>query len=270
MMEARDRYGVLGPLVAGSRQRLDDLRRRHGPGQLERLAADAPVPRGFRRALAGPGLAVVAELKRSSPSAGPLRPGLDPLQLAPALARSGAAALSVLTEPAQFRGSLDDLHLVRSASTVPVLRKDFLVGPEQVLEARAAGADAVLLIVRALELETLRSCLQTAHDLGMDALVEVHDQMEMRIAASVGADLVGINNRDLDRLTVDLRTTEELAPLTPPGAILISESGISSPADVSRLIACGADAVLVGEALMRAPDPAARLRELLALSRATV
>jgi indole-3-glycerol phosphate synthase len=160
--------------------------------------------------------------------------------------------------------------LVRSASTVPVLRKDFLVGPEQVLEARAAGADAVLLIVRALELETLRSCLQTAHDLGMDALVEVHDQMEMRIAASVGADLVGINNRDLDRLTVDLRTTEELAPLTPPGAILISESGISSPADVSRLIACGADAVLVGEALMRAPDPAARLRELLALSRATV
>lgn len=269
-MEVRNRYGVLGPLLAGSRDRLDDLRRRHGPGRLEQLAADAPAPRGFRSALAGPGLAMIAELKRSSPSAGALRPGLDPLELAPALARSGAAALSVLTEPVQFGGSLDDLRSVCAATTVPVLRKDFLVGPEQVLEARAAGADAVLLIVRALELETLRSCLQMARDLGMDALVEVHDQPEMRIAASLGADLVGINNRDLDRLTVDLRTTEELAPLAPPGAILVSESGIASPSDVSRVIASGADAVLVGEALMRSPDPAARLRELLSLGGAAL
>ncbi len=262
-MDASTRYGVLGPLLTASRERLDDLRRRHRPGRLEQLAADAPAPRGFRRALAGPGLAVVAELKRSSPSAGLLRPGLDPRELAAALSRSGAAALSVLTEPVHFGGSLEDLRSVRSASTLPVLRKDFLVGPEQVLEARVAGADAVLLIVRALEPETLQSCLQAARDLGMDALVEVHNEPEMRLAARVGAELVGINNRDLDRLTVDLRVTEKLAPLAPPGAILISESGISSRSDLARLVACGADAVLVGEVLMRAPDPAARLRELL-------
>jgi indole-3-glycerol phosphate synthase len=263
-MDASTRYGVLGPLLATSRERLDDLRRRHGPGRLEQLAADAPAPRGFRQALAGPGLAVVAELKRSSPSAGPLRPGLDPCELAVELAGSGAAALSVLTEPVQFGGSLEDLRSVRSVSNVPVLRKDFLVGPEQVLEARAAGADAVLLIVRALEPETLLACLQMARDLGMDALVEVHDEPEMLLAGSVGADLVGINNRDLDRLTVDLRVTEQLARLAPPGATLISESGISSQSDLARLAQCGADAVLVGETLMRAPDPAARLRELLA------
>lgn len=262
-MKARTRYGVLGPLLAGSRERLADLRRRHSPGHLEQLAAEAPAPRGFRRALANPGLAVVAELKRSSPSAGPLRPGLDPLELGPALARSGAAALSVLTEPAQFGGSLDDLRSVRRVSTVPVLRKDFLTGPEQVLEARAAGADAVLLIVRALAPGPLQSCLQLARDLGMDALVEVHDEREMGLAVSLGSDLVGINNRDLDLLTVDLRTTERLVPLAPPGAILISESGISSHSDLVRLAACGADAVLVGEVLMRAPDPAARLQELL-------
>jgi indole-3-glycerol phosphate synthase len=263
-MDPSARYGVLGPLLAISRERLNELRRQHGPGRLEQLAAAAPAPRGFRAALAGPGLAVVAELKRSSPSAGPLRPGLDPRELAPDLARSGAAALSVLTEPVQFGGSLEDLRSVRSVSPVPVLRKDFLVGPEQVLEARAAGADAVLLIVRALEPKVLQSCLRTAHALGMDALVEVHDALEMRLAGSVGADLVGINNRDLDRLTVDLRVTEQLAPLAPPGAILISESGISSRSDLTRLSHCGADAVLIGESLMRAPDPAARLRELLA------
>ncbi len=264
-MEARTGYGVLGPLLASSRERLEELRRTPGQGRLEQLAAGAPEPRGFRRALAGPGLAVVAELKRRSPSAGPLRVGLDPVELAQALVRSGAAAISVLTEPAQFGGSLDDLRAVRSASAAPVLRKDFLIGPEQVLEARAAGADAVLLIVRALEPELLQSCLQITRDLGMDALVEVHDEREMRLVASLGADLVGINNRDLDRLTVDLRTTERLAPLAPPGAILISESGISSHSDLVRLEACGADAVLVGEALMRALDPAAQLRELLAV-----
>ena len=255
--------GVLEPLLADSRERLATLRQGHTWGQLEELAHAAPEPRGFRQALAGPGVAVVAELKRRSPSAGPIRPGLDPASLAPRLAAAGAQALSVLTEPFRFGGSLDDLREVRSATSRPLLRKDFLVGPEQVLESRAAGADAVLLIVRALDPPLLRTCLELARSLRMDALVEVHDPAEMEVAASSGADLVGINNRDLDRLTIDLGTTERLAPLAPPGALLISESGISTPADLARLAACGVDAILVGEALMRAPDPAARLGELL-------
>jgi indole-3-glycerol phosphate synthase len=168
---------------------------------------------------------------------------------------AGAVAISVLTEPESFGGSLEDLTEVRASVSLPVLRKDFLVDPLQVAEARAGGADAVLLIVRALSLAQLRRCVGACGELRMTALVEVHDEDEMAIAAEVGARLIGVNNRDLDRLTTDLATTELLASKAPAGSVLISESGIRGPADLARLRDCGVQAVLVGESLMRAESP---------------
>lgn len=228
---------------------------------LEQRVAAAEAPRGFRRALTGPDVAIIAEIKRCSPSKGPLALDLDARALAARYAQGGAAAVSVLTEPDRFRGSLEDLDAARRAG-LPVLRKDFILDDRQVLESRAVGADAILLIVRVLEDDVLRALLAAAGALGMDPLVEVHDEGELERALAAGADLVGINHRDLETFEVDDERTARLAPLVPPACTLVGLSGVSSRREVERLAAAGAAAVLVGESLVTARDPAAKLREL--------
>jgi len=222
------------------------------------LAALRPGPEGVR---------VIAEVKRASPSRGVLAPDLDPVGLARTYAAHGADAVSVLTDEAYFQGSLALLAPIRAAVPVPLLRKDFTLDEYQLWEARAAGADAVLLIVGILAPGHLRDLLAAAAGLGLAALVEVHTAAELEVALGVGARLLGINNRDLRTFETRLETTLELAPRVPPGPIVVSESGIATPEDVRRVVAAGAHAVLVGEALVRAPDPGARLRELRAAGR---
>ena len=220
--------------------------------------------RGFRAALrAAPRPRVVAELKRRSPSRGEIRPDFDPVGCAKAYADAGAAALSVLTDARWFGGDLALLEAVRGAVSIPLLRKDFVVDAYQVDEARAHGADAVLLIARVLAPTALRALRERAAGLGLDALVEVHDEAEADAALAAGADLVGINNRDLATFETNLAVTERLAPrLAGSGVVLVGESGIFTHDDVRRLEAAGVDAVLVGEALMRAPDVGRALTEL--------
>lgn len=236
-------------------------------------AQAAPPVRNFAAALQkGTTTALIAEVKKASPSRGVLREDFDHIQLAQTYTAHGAAALSVLTDERFFQGSLDYLHQIRTMQAhatpphmVPLLRKDFLLAPYQVYEARAYGADAVLLIVAALDDETLHALLALTHTLGMQALVEVHTEEEMERALHVGATIVGINNRDLQTFTTNLETTERLVTLVPAGAgrpVLVSESGIHTPADVVRLRMCGVDAILVGEALVVAPDTGARVQEL--------
>lgn len=252
---------VLEPILARSLARAQTLAQ-GGLDPLRRAAEEARPARSLIEALGGPRITVIAEMKRSSPSAGLLRPELDPQDMALRFAAGGAAAISVLTEPVSFGGSLDDLRQAASATELPVLRKDFVVDPVQILEARSAGADAVLLIVRALPGEMLARCLETALELGMDALVEVHDESDMEAALSSGATLIGINNRDLDTLVTDLRTTERLAPMAGAGCLVVSESGIRDARDVERVRGAGASAILVGEALMRATVVGVALRGL--------
>ncbi|HWX73804.1 MAG TPA: indole-3-glycerol phosphate synthase TrpC [Solirubrobacteraceae bacterium] len=223
----------------------------------------APAGRRFSDALAQPPLSVIAEFKRRSPSAGTLREGAQAGQIARAYERGGASALSVLTEGPNFDGSLEDLRLARAASALPILRKDFILDPYQLYEARAAGADAVLLIVAALEPGELRALHEHARELGLDVLVEVHDSRELAAALEIGADLLGINNRDLRDFSIDVERTSRLAREVPPGVRIVSESGIASAAQLAALAGQGVDAVLVGELLMRAADPEAALRELL-------
>jgi indole-3-glycerol phosphate synthase/phosphoribosylanthranilate isomerase/anthranilate synthase/indole-3-glycerol phosphate synthase/phosphoribosylanthranilate isomerase len=222
----------------------------------------------FREALAKPGrVNIIAEVKRSSPSAGAIRPGADPVQVASLYAAHGAAAVSVLTEPIYFSGSLDDLRSVCAAVSCPALRKDFIVDAHQVLEAAAAGAEAVLLIVASLtpaEIVALRTLAED--ELGMDALVEVHAEPEMRIAIDCGARIIGVNNRNLATLAVDLATSRALARYAQPGRLLVSESGLRTAADLRQLGALGYSAFLVGELLMRAPDPARELENLIVQS----
>jgi indole-3-glycerol phosphate synthase len=258
---------VLDRILATKRDEIAAARARVPAAELAQRAEATDEPtRGFRRALAeGPRPRVVAELKRRSPSKGEIRPDFDPLACAKAYADAGAAAISVLTDEQYFGGSLSYLGLVRRQVGVPLLRKDFLIDAYQVDEARVAGADAVLLIARALDLPRLRGLRERAAALGLDALVEVHDEREVDLALAAGADLVGINNRDLATFTTDLGTTERLAPrLAEAGVVIVAESGIFTHGDVRRLEAAGAHAVLVGEALMREPDVGralARLRE---------
>ncbi len=216
----------------------------------------------FREALAGPGIAVVAEFKRRSPSAGRLRGSSDVRELVSAYVRGGAAAVSILTEGPHFDGSLEDLRVARDACALPVLRKDFVVDPYQLHEARAAGADAVLLIVAALGQPTLESLHVEARELGLDVLVEVHDRPELHRALELGAELIGINNRNLHDFTVDVERTFALLDEVPDGVATVSESGIAGPEQLRRLEQRGVQGVLVGEALMRAPDPEVALRDL--------
>jgi len=217
-------------------------------------AGGATSIRDFRGALAKPGLSVIAEHKRSSPSAGVIRDDLQLPEVVSAYERGGASALSILTEETWFGGSLADLAAARAASTLPILRKDFIVEEYQVHEALAGGADAILLIVAALDTGTLVRLHSLATQLGLATLVEVHDAIELETARELSADIIGINNRDLTTLTVDLERTFELLPSVPEGSLIVAESGFRSREQLDRVAAAGLDAVLIGESIMRAPD----------------
>lgn len=258
---------ILARIVETKEREVEELRPREA--HLRQLAEDAPPPRDFRGALrpAHGRVALIAEVKRRSPGAGAIRPDLDPVEQARSYEAGGAAALSILTDRDYFQGSLEDLGTVRETVEIPALRKDFLIDSAQIQEARAAGADAILLIVRILDDVRLRELREEAESLGMAALVEVHDEAELERALASGAGIVGINNRDLRTFRTDLAVTRRLAPLVPPGVILVSESGMSGPEQVAEVGAMGADAVLVGEALVRASDPSTLARELAGQSR---
>ena len=234
-----------------------------GQDALRQAAAEQTPPRGFRAALAGAdGVALIAEVKKASPSAGIIRPGFDPLEIAMAYEEAGATAISVLTDRRFFQGETSFVDSIRQSVTLPLLRKDFILDEIQVVETRALGADAFLLIVAALEPPRLRYLMKAGQEMGMDVLVEVHDEEELATALDAGADLVGINNRDLRTFEVDLEVTERLAANVPDDIVLVGESGIKTRADVERLKAAGVRAVLVGETLMRSPDLKAATRQL--------
>ena len=256
---------VLDEQLEDSRRRLAAASAREPLGELRERALDTPAGPSLRDALSGPGVAVIAEVKRGSPSRGPLAPDLDPVTLSARYAAGGASAVSVLTAPLGFRGSLDDLASV-VATVVPAgiatLRKDFLVDPYQVWEARAAGASAVLLLAVALDDASLRGMLETASEAGLDALLEVHDEDEMRRAARLDPAIVGVNVRDLRDFSVENDRFAAVAGLRPSGAVLVAESGVHGPADVVAYAAAGADAVLVGEHLVTSDDPEQATRDL--------
>lgn len=247
-------------------QTREAVRRRKEATPLEQLAESA-VSRGsersFAEALSAPGMSLIAEHKRRSPSAGAIREDLTLDEVVTAYETAGAAALSVLTEEANFRGSLDDLAQAKSVAGLPVLRKDFIVDPYQVHEARAWGADAILLIVAALHPDDLIELGQEARGLDLDVLVEVHDHDELEVALDTGAELIGINNRNLADFTVDLQRTFDLLSDVPAGKTVVAESGISTREQVESLEEVGVDAVLVGESLMRSTDLEIAVRELL-------
>ncbi len=253
---------VLDDIIAGVREDLEVRAREVSWEQLRdesdaQPAAVDPMP-AFRSA----GVQVIAEVKRASPSKGDLAEIADPAALAQQYAAAGAAAISVLTERRRFRGSIDDLRAVRARVDIPVLRKDFLVTPYQLWEARAAGADLVLLIVAGLEPTLLADLHAEAVSLGMTPLVEVHDESEVEVAAAAGAQLVGVNARDLRTLEVDPDCFAKVAGALPQGVVRVAESGIRRPDDVAQLVAHGADVVLVGETLVRSDDPGRTLSEL--------
>lgn len=259
---------VLKRILGATREELRRRKRELPIDQLEGGDGAGTARRSLRAALAGPGISVIAEFKRRSPSVGTLRERPDVAELVGAYERGGAAAVSILTEGPHFDGSLDDLSEARAACTLPMLRKDFIVDPYQLHEARAAGADAVLLIVAALDQPTLLALHEQARELGLDALVEVHDRAELARAIEMGARLIGINNRDLRDFSVDVERTFALLDAIPDGVVVVSESGIATAEQLRRLEERGVRAVLVGETLMRSPDPEEALRELLLGARA--
>jgi indole-3-glycerol phosphate synthase len=256
---------VLDDIIAGVRTDLAGREERTPLDAIAELAAQVPPARPVRSALRGPTLSLIAEVKRRSPSKGDLAAIPEPAVLAAEYERGGAAAISVLTEERRFGGSLADLDAVRARVTAPVLRKDFIVTDYQVHEARAHGADLVLLIVAALPDDDLQRLHTLVRSLGMTALVEVHDEEETRRAVDLGADLIGVNARNLKTLDVDPAVFERLVALIPADRIRVAESGISGPLDAARYAAAGADAVLVGEALVRAADPRALVADLVGI-----
>lgn len=258
---------LLRTIVAATRRVVEVRAGRESPGALERRAA-AVTPRTgiFRRAIGRQGqVNVIAECKRRSPSRGVLREDYDPATIAGAYEEAGAAAISVLTEPTFFDGSLGDLHAVREVSGLPLLRKDFIIDAYQIYEARAAGADAVLLIVSALPETDLRRLHAIAVDAGLDVLVEVHEPREVEIALSAGATLIGVNSRNLRTLAVETETSERMIQRIPDMVSAVVESGLRTAEDLVRLGRAGYQGFLIGERLMTSPDPGAALRELLAV-----
>ena len=255
---------VLDSIVAGVREDLAAREAQVDIAEIKRRAAAAPGPRDVLADLRAPGVGVIAEVKRASPSKGALAPIADPAELAVSYAEGGARVISVLTEQRRFHGTLADLAAVRAAVDVPVLRKDFIVSPYQVHEARAYGADLVLLIVAALEQPALESLLDRVESLGMTALVEVHTEEECDRALEAGAKVIGVNARDLHTLEVDRTAFGRIAPGLPNDVLRIAESGVRGPGDLLTYAGWGADAVLVGEGLVTSGDPAAAVRSLVA------
>lgn len=250
---------MLDQILAATQQRVAALAPQRS--DFEQAAASLPAGRGLAAALAAPGLQVIAEIKRRSPSAGAIAMDLDPTAQSAQYVAGGAAAISVLTEPEFFGGSVDDLRAVRAAVDVPILRKDFIIDEAQIFEAKLAGADAVLLIVAALTPARLEALLAVAHGIELDVLVEAHDRAELSVANASGARLIGVNNRDLRTFVTDLATAERLAPAVGE-SVKVAESGVSSPRGAARMAASGYDAILVGEALVRSDDPAELIAEL--------
>ncbi len=244
--------------------RVDVARRRRAVPKEALEAAGELRPHAFRDALAGPGIAIIAEHKRRSPSAGAIRPGSSVAEIARAYELGGAAAISVLTEERHFDGSLDDLSEARAACRLPLLRKDFIIDSYQLAEASSAGACAVLLIVAALEPAALAALHVEAGERGLDVLVEVHDRAELEVALGLGAEIIGINNRDLRDFSVDIERTFELLDAMWPETIVVAESGINTAQHLARLRDRGVHAALIGERLMRDEDPASALAALLA------
>jgi indole-3-glycerol phosphate synthase len=255
---------VLDDILAGVREDLNERQQALPLNAVKRMASRQRAPRDVARALAGPGVAVIAEVKRASPSAGQLATIGDPAALARQYEAGGAAMISVLTEQRRFDGSLADLEAVRAAVQIPVLRKDFVVTPYQVWEARAHGADAVLLIVAALEQQVLVSLRERIESLGMVALVEVHNEEEGARALDAGAKVIGVNNRNLRTLEVDRDTFARVAPTLPSSVVRVAESGVRGPHDLLACAASGADAVLVGEGLVKANEPRQAVADLVA------
>jgi indole-3-glycerol phosphate synthase len=252
---------LLSRLVIEARQDLQRRRALLAQEQLERSLA-MYTPKDFAGALRRPGLAVIAEMKQRTPIMGVLADDYRPADLAHAYTDGGAAAISVLTHMAGFGGRPEHILAARAATDLPILRKDFVTDPFEIAEARAAGADAVLLIVAALDRTHFAELLSVARSRGLAALVEVHDEAETGLALEAGAELIGINHRDLRTFAVDLGLTERLRKLIPQSVVVVAESGIRSPDDARRLYEAGADAILVGEVVMRAADPAQQIREL--------
>ena len=250
----------LNQILDSTRRGLPSLRERRGA--LEREAHTRPGPPSLSGALRGERVAVVAEVKRRSPSAGVIREDLDPRERAALYARHGASAISVLTDPTHFGGSVEDLRAAAERVQVPLLRKDFILDELQVIEARAAGAAAVLLIVRALSPDRLSALLACARAVGLEALVEVHTATELDRALAADARIIGVNSRDLDTFRIDVAGAWELLARVPADRVAVAESGMQGPEDVERAALAGADAVLVGTALSAAPDPAALLGRL--------
>jgi indole-3-glycerol phosphate synthase len=252
----------LDELVGAAREDVERRKRQVSAADLRDAVGTLSGSRPFSEALVRPGLSLIAEFKRRSPSSGEIAAGATVAEVVAAYERGGAAALSVLTDERNFGGSLDDLRAARAASGLPILRKDFIVDPYQLYEAVVNGADAVLLIVAALDDQRLRGLYEEATRLDLDCLVEVHDEPELERALELGADVIGINNRNLDDLSVDLETTSELMTDVPAGKTVVSESGFDRWEQLEELERIGCDAVLIGEALMRSPDPEEAVREL--------
>ena len=265
-MSKQDTPDILKKIVEVKRGEVERLKKEQPVSDLEALIERQPAPLNLSGALMGDSVRVIAEIKKASPVKGLLRDDFDPVTLATDYADNGAAAISVLTNFDHFQGSIDHMkavHRMANPRGIPVLRKEFIFDPYQVHEARAHGADAILLIVAMLTPECLKELLDLSATFWMQSLVEVHDDRELQVALDAGAEIVGINNRDLRTFKTDLETTERLAPLVSGDKIVVSESGISARAHVDRVRAAGAHAVLVGEALVTAQDPGAKLRELL-------
>jgi indole-3-glycerol phosphate synthase len=258
--------GTLGRIVQETEARVEALRRVAG-GLADTARASRPARHSLVKALRKDQVAVIAEVKRKSPSKGVINPGLSAVDQARAYVLGGASAISVLTEPNHFSGSVDDLAGVAAAVDVPALRKDFHVDPIQLLEARAHGATAALLIVRALRPDRFTEMLSTAHSLGLETIVEIRDEGELRLALDCGAGIIGINNRDLETLIIDPSTSERLLPLIPPAVIAVAESGMSTRKDVERVAALGADAVLIGSTLSASPHPTEMVRDFASVPR---
>jgi indole-3-glycerol phosphate synthase len=253
----------LEKILEGKREEVAGQRGLLPLSDLKRRLAEVPAPLDFRGALRSQACALIAEVKRSSPSKGRIREDFDPVAIARIYAENGAAAVSVVTENRFFEGHPSFLARIRNSVGLPLLRKDFIIDSYQIYEGRLLGADAVLLIARILEAPRLREFVGLSSELGLSSLVEIHDEADLEKAVSAGADVIGINNRDLSTFATDLGVSLRLAPLVPSGALLISESGIRSRGDIERLLAAGIRGFLVGETLMREKDLAGKMRELL-------